>query len=180
MAHSLIALSFLLATMLVGVFFAYIYSLKRQSYLLLWTAGWVFYALYYLGPAVSFWTGWNPLLTALSAPMFGFAGICFFLGAQVYTRQKPWVVPAIVVAVALVAWATANAFDLFSITAITPAALVFLAAAFLFWQESRHYETIADRLLAAAFAGWGLLFLSFPFLEARHSYFTDAFLPVSA
>src|SRR5580704_11713013 len=129
MAHSLIALSFLLATMLVGVFFAYIYSLKRQSYLLLWTAGWVFYALYYLAAAVSFWTGWNPLLTTLSTPMYGFAGICFFLGAQLYTRQKPWIIPAIAFAFALLLWAAANAFDLFSVTAIIPAALIFLAAA---------------------------------------------------
>jgi diguanylate cyclase (GGDEF)-like protein/putative nucleotidyltransferase with HDIG domain len=180
MAHSLIAISFLLATLLVGVFFAYIYSLKRQTYLLLWTAGWALYGSYYLAPAISFWTGWNPLLNGLSAPMYGFAGICFFLGAQLYTRQKPWVTPAIAVAIGLLIWAGANAFGLFSITPIAPCSLIFLATGFLFWRESRHYETIADRLLAVAFAGWGLLFLSFPFLEARHSYFTDAFLPVSA
>ena len=179
MAHSLIALSFLLTTLLLGVFFAYVFSLKRQAYLLLWTAGWAFYGLHYLAPALSFWTGWNPLLNALNAPMYGFASLCFFLGAQLYTRQKPWITPAIVFAIGLLIWAAANAFGLFSITSIAPSSFVLLAAGILFWRESRHYETIADRLLAAAFVGWGLLFLSFRFLQARHTYLADAFLPVS-
>jgi len=34
MVQSIIALSFLIGTLLVGVFFAYVYSLKRQQYLL--------------------------------------------------------------------------------------------------------------------------------------------------
>ena len=42
--NNLIALAMLAATSLVAGFFAYIYSLKRQPYLLLWTAGWTLFA----------------------------------------------------------------------------------------------------------------------------------------
>ena len=55
MPQSVIALGLLLGTLLVGVFFAYIFSLKRQNYLLFWTAAWALYALHYLCPALSPW-----------------------------------------------------------------------------------------------------------------------------
>ncbi len=49
--HGLIAIALLIATSLVAGFFAYIHSVKRQMYLLLWTAGWCLLALHYLGSA---------------------------------------------------------------------------------------------------------------------------------
>ena len=44
--NNFIALALLATTSLVAGFFAYIYSLKRQVYLLLWTAGWSLFALH--------------------------------------------------------------------------------------------------------------------------------------
>ena len=79
MSQSVIALALLLGTLLVGVFFAYIYSLKRQNYLLYWTVGWALYALHYLCPALSPWIGTNIVLSSLNHALFGFAAICFFL-----------------------------------------------------------------------------------------------------
>jgi hypothetical protein len=38
--QSFIAFALLIATTLVAGFFGYVYNLKRQTYLLLWTAGW--------------------------------------------------------------------------------------------------------------------------------------------
>src|SRR5208337_1127220 len=75
MVQIIIALSLLIGTLLVGVFFAYVYCLKRQQYLLYWTAAWVFYGLHYLCPGLSPWTGEHTLLTSLNHALFGFAGI---------------------------------------------------------------------------------------------------------
>src|SRR5579862_3927524 len=98
MSQSILALGLLLATLLVGVFFAYIYSLKRQVYLLYWAAGWALYALHYLYPALAPRIGSNAFLSSLNYALFGLAALCFFLGAQLYTRQKLWLKPAIGVA----------------------------------------------------------------------------------
>ena len=49
----LISLALLVATAFVAGYFAYIYNLKRQAYLLYWTAGWSMLALHYLGSGLS-------------------------------------------------------------------------------------------------------------------------------
>jgi hypothetical protein len=80
----------LAATSLVAGFFAYIYSLKRQPYLLLWTAGWTLFALHYLGAALAQWVPDTPLQTALDRWLYAMAAVFFFLGAQLYAQRKPW------------------------------------------------------------------------------------------
>ena len=154
MVLSLIALGFLLATVLVGVFFASIHSLKRQLYLLFWAGAWLLFALHLLPTAISHWTAPNPFLLAMSSCLFGFAGIGFFLGTQLYMRQKVRRGLAITAAMVLIAWASANALQVLSISAVLPASLIYIAVAVLFWRESRHHETLADQLLAIAFAVW--------------------------
>src|SRR5579885_802066 len=180
MAQHVIALGLLLGMLLVGAFFAYIYSLKRQNYLLCWTLGWAFYSLHYLDPALSPWIGTNSALSALNQAFFGFAGLCFFLGAQLYTRQKFSLKPTIAAAVALAAWSAANAFHAFSISSFVPSSLVYIAVGYLFWQESRHHETLADRLIGTAFTAWGLIILLFFVLPSVQRLIGDALPTVSA
>src|SRR5262249_56520627 len=79
-------------------FFASIYSLKRQTYVLLWTAGWSLFALHYLSPALSLWVPASALQTALNRWLYGLAGLCFFLGAQLYAQRKPWIKRCAIVA----------------------------------------------------------------------------------
>ena len=88
--NNFIALALLAATSLVAGFFAYIYSLKRQVYLLLWTAGWSLFALHYLGSALAQWVPDTPLQTALDRWLYAVAALFFFLGAQLYAQRKPW------------------------------------------------------------------------------------------
>ena len=180
MSHSVIALGLLLGTLLVGVFFSYIYSLKRQNYLLYWTAGWAFYALHYLCPALSPWIGSNIVLSSLNHALFGFAAICFFLGAQLYTHHKLWLKPAIGAAAVLALWSAANAFQYFPVSSFIPAALIYVAVGFLFWNESRHHETLADHLLGLAFSSWGIVFLLFFLLPSAQKSIGDSILTVSA
>jgi diguanylate cyclase (GGDEF)-like protein len=180
MSPNATALGLLLGTLLVGVFFAYIYSLKRQNYLLYWTAGWAFYALHYLCPALSPWIGTSIVLSSLNHALFGFAAICFFLGAQLYTHKKLWLKPAIGSAVFLALWSTANAFQIFSVSSFIPAAIIYVAVGYLFWNESRHHETLADRLLGLAFSSWGIVFLAFFLLQSAQKFIGESILIVSA
>lgn len=179
MIQSLIALGFLLTTLLVGVFFAYIYSIKRQAYLLFWAAAWILFALHLAPAAVSPWIKSNAFLVTLNAGLFGFAGISFFLGTQLYTRKKPWIAAAIGAAVFLSAWAAVNAFQILPISAVVPASLIYVATSFLFWRESQHHETLADRLLALAFAAWGVLIATVYTLPAAGAFLGQAILPIT-
>jgi diguanylate cyclase (GGDEF)-like protein/putative nucleotidyltransferase with HDIG domain len=157
MAQSLIALGFFLATILVGVFYAFIYSLKRQKYLLYWAAAWLLYALHLLPAALSHWVESNPFLDALVPMFFGAAAAAFFLGTQIYTRQKLWTSVMVGSAAIVALWAVANAVQVLPVPAVLPACLIYLGVAGLFWRESLHHETLADRLLAITFAFWGVL-----------------------
>src|SRR5271167_4781282 len=180
MAQSIIALGLLIATLLVGVFFAYIYSLKRQPYLLFWTAAWAFYGLYYLAPGLAPRFAPASFIISLNHALFGFAGICFFLGTQLYFRQKLWIFPAIGAAFVLAVWSAANGLRMFSVSSYIPASLIFIAVGFLFWKESQHHETLADGLLGIAFVAWGLIFLGFPFLRLTPEDAGQALRPISS
>ena len=179
MVQSTIALGFLLATLLAGVFFTYIYSLKRQPYLLLWTAAWVFYAFHFLPAFLLPHLGSNALLAALNPILFGFAGIFFFTGTQLYTRKKAWSGAAVVAAALLVLWGAANSLQFFLPSAGFAASVIYVAVGLLFWNESRHHETLADQLLAFAFLTWGALSFASQSLPSIRESLGSAMLPMS-
>ena len=179
MIHSLIALGFLLAILLVGVFFAFIYSLKRQPYLLYWTAAWALYALHVLPYALSPEAGSSSFLNALNPLFFGLAGIAFFLGTQLYTRQKLWISPASGAATVVVLWSAANALHILSVSAVLPASLIYVGVALLFWLESRHHENLADKLLSFAFAAWGIAAFALYSLPAARGFLAQAGVPMT-
>jgi diguanylate cyclase (GGDEF)-like protein/putative nucleotidyltransferase with HDIG domain len=165
MHENFIALALLIATLLVAGFFAYIYSIKRQSYLILWTAGWVVFGAHYVVPALAPWTPSSRFENALDHWLYSLSGLLFFLGAQVYSQRKPWKIPALTMAVFLGMWAAANAADTFQVSEVIPGSLLYIAVAAVFWQESRRQETLADRLLGVSFACWGLLWGALHFLK---------------
>lgn len=156
--ENVIALALLAAASLAAGLFGYLYSLKRQSYLLLWTVGWSLFALHYLGPVLVPWMSAEALQSALHIWLHGLAAVFFFLGAQVYAQRKPWRVPATAAGALLGLWTLANALKLWKAApAVFPAALIFFAVAIVFWQETREHETIADKLLALCFACWAVV-----------------------
>src|SRR5712692_10426192 len=166
MHQNFISLALMLATTLVAGFFAYIYSIKRQTYLLLWTAGWSVFGLHYLGQALAQGTPSSALENALDHWLYTLSGLLFFLGAQIYSQRKPWKIPALVLAVFLGLWAAANAVNVIAISEVIPASMLYVAVAVVFWQESRRQETLADRLLGVSFASWGVLWVSLHILNA--------------
>ncbi|HYU21643.1 MAG TPA: hypothetical protein VEM60_00755, partial [Candidatus Dormibacteraeota bacterium] len=59
-------MSLLIATALVAGFFSYIHSIKRQTYLLLWTAAWAAFGLHYVWLTLAPWAAASPLQSALN------------------------------------------------------------------------------------------------------------------
>ncbi len=159
-------MALLIATTLVAGFFAYIHSIKRQTYLLLWTAAWAVFALHYVGPTLAPNAAASPLQSALNHWLFALSGVLFFLGAQLYSQRKAWKIPGLVVCVVFGLWAAAHASNAISVSEIIPASLLYIGVAVVFWQESRRQETLADRLLGVSFASWGVLWIALHLLNA--------------
>ena len=164
--QSFIALALLTATSLVAGFFAYLYNLKRRPYLLYWAFGWAIVALSYVAPVLSPRLETVAIQTALNGLLHAGAGILFFLGAQLYAQRKLWRLHAAGTGGALVLWAGASALGWFYIPIIFPAAAILLAVSYVFWQESRRQETLADWLLAISFAVWAFVGVILFFLRS--------------
>src|ERR1700704_4717221 len=99
MHQGFIFMALLIATTLVAGFFAYIHSIKRQTYLLLWTTAWAVFALYYVAPTLAPGAAASPLESALNHWLFALSGVLFFLGAQVYSQRKAWKITGLIVGV---------------------------------------------------------------------------------
>jgi hypothetical protein len=153
-------LALLAATALVAGFFAYIYSIKRQTYLLVWTIGWAFYSLHFVGPVMWRWVPEGPSEISFSRWLYALVPILFFLGAQLYAGRKPWIVPAGIAAAVLGLWSIANSLHYLPISVVVPSSCIFVAVAIIFWQETRRQETLADHLLAISFVCWAILKIS--------------------
>ena len=154
---SIIALGLLVATILLACFFTYVYGLKRQMYLLLWTAAWSMLALHYLSAALEPWLVTSPWQQALDHWLLAASGILFFLGTQLYAQRKPWVGWAAGAAAGLLAWAIAAEMHWFGVPLDIASATILGITALVFWQEGRRQETLADPLLAVSFAAWGAM-----------------------
>jgi diguanylate cyclase (GGDEF)-like protein len=179
MVQSLIATGFLLSTLLVGAFFAYIFSIKRQGYLLFWVGAWACCALYLFPAVLSQWIAPNPFLNAVASASLGLAGVSFFVGAQLYTRKTVWLGAAIGAAAAVAVWAALFAFGVLPFAPAFAAGVIFLAVGYLFWHESQHHETFADLFLGFAFFAWGLLLFAVCFLPPVRDRLSAVAVPIS-
>src|SRR5207245_11091697 len=86
----MIALGLLAVATLIASFFAYLYTVKRQLYLLLWTTAWSLVALHVLSPALVPWVGEVSWQAALNQWLLSCAALLFFWAAQLYVQAKPW------------------------------------------------------------------------------------------
>jgi len=179
MIQSLIAAGFLLSTLLVGVLFTYIFSIKRQTYLLFWQAAWAFCALYLLPAAIAEWLPSNAILNVVSLTSLGMAGISFFVGGQLYTRKKVWTGAAAGAAAVVAIWSVLYALQILPISPVFADAAIFLAVSYLFWHESQRHEAFADLFLGFAFFAWGLLLLALSFLPPIRDRLSPVAVPIS-
>jgi len=156
-SESIIAITLLAASALTSGFFAYMHSLRRQAYLMLWSAGWCLLALHYLSPAVEPWTSVAPWQASVNEWLLAAAALLFFSTAQVYTNAEPWVRPQIAAAGIFAVWSAAYYMHAIKVSPQFGVALVLAVIAWLFYQESQRHETFADLLLAASFLSWSTI-----------------------
>ena len=157
--ESIIAITLLATSALTSGFFAYMHSLRRQAYLMLWSAGWCLLALHYLSPALEPWTLVAPWQAAVNEWLLAAAALLFFSTAQVYTNTEPWVRPQIAAGGLFALWSAAFYLHQVKFSPQLGVAAVLAFAAWLFYQESRRHETFADLLLAASFLSWSAILI---------------------
>src|SRR5712691_3064422 len=161
----MMALGLLAVATLIASFFAYLYTVKRQLYLLLWTTAWSLVALHVLSPALVPWVGEVPWQAALNQWLLSCAALLFFWAAQLYVQAKPWVGRIAGAAMVLLVWAIVHQVRWVPWASSFGTGMIFLGCAWVFWQESRKQETIADLLLAASFGLWGAVVVAIAFFE---------------
>jgi len=158
-SESIIAITLLAASALTSGFFAYMHSLRRQAYLMLWSAGWCMLALHYLSPALEPWAAVAPWQATLNEWLLAAAALLFFSTAQVYTNREAWVRPQIAAGGVFAVWSAAYYLHAIKVSPQLGVAAVLAVIAWMFYQESRRHETFADLLLAASFLIWSAVLL---------------------
>jgi diguanylate cyclase (GGDEF)-like protein/putative nucleotidyltransferase with HDIG domain len=166
-SESIIAITLLAASALTSGFFAYMHSLRRQAYLMLWSAGWCLLALHYLSPALEPWMAVAPWQAAVNEWLLAAAALLFFSTAQVYTNTEPWVRPQIVAGGVFAVWSAAYYLHAISVSPQLGVAVVLAVIAWTFYQESQRHETFADLLLAGSFLSWGAIVIGELLLRAH-------------
>jgi len=166
-SQSIIAITLLIASALTSGFFAYMHSIRRQAYLMLWSAGWCLLALHYLSPALERWVIVAPWQSAVNEWLLAAAALLFFSTARVYTEAPPLVRPQIAVGGVFVLWSAAFYLHTISISPQLGVAVVLSGVAWVFYEESRHQETFADLLLAISFLSWGAIIIGEVLLPSR-------------
>jgi diguanylate cyclase (GGDEF)-like protein/putative nucleotidyltransferase with HDIG domain len=157
--ESIIAITLLATSALTSGFFAYMHSLRRQAYLMLWSAGWCLLALHYLSPALEPWIVVAPWQAAVNEWLLAAAALLFFSTAQVYTNSEPWARPQIAAGGVFALWSAAYYLHEVRISPQLGVAFVLAFIAWIFYQESRRHETFADLLLAASFLSWSAILI---------------------
>jgi diguanylate cyclase (GGDEF)-like protein len=159
-SENMIAIALLAAPALIASFFAYMHSIRRQAYLLLWSTGWCLLALHYLSPALDPWLSVAPWQSALNQWLLAAAAILFLSTAQLYTNAKPWIRPLIAAGAAFAVWAAAYYLREVSVSPEIGVAAVLAFVAWTFYRESQRHETFADLLLAASFLSWSAILVA--------------------
>ncbi|HWF12155.1 MAG TPA: hypothetical protein VG272_00340, partial [Candidatus Acidoferrales bacterium] len=129
-SESILAITLLAASALTSGFFAYMHSLRRQAYLMLWSAGWCLLALHYLSPALEPWVSVAPWQASVNEWLLAAAALLFLSTAQVYTNRVPWVHPQIAAGCVFAVWSAANYLN---VTKISPQLGVAAVLALVAW-----------------------------------------------
>ena len=151
---AIFAITVLTASGLMAGFFAYMHSLRRQTYVMLWSAAWCLVALHYLSPALEFHAAVASWQSAVNQWLLAGAALLFFSAARVYTEANLWVRIQIAAGGVFAVWAVAFYLGDFSVSPQLGTGIVLFGVAWVFYQESRRQETFADLLLAVAFVTW--------------------------
>jgi len=141
---------------LLGAFFAYMYGLKRQPYLLAWSGAWVLVALQSVGRGFDASQNLTPWQEPINEWLMAAAALVFLCSVQLYSRRPAWVRSAIIAAIAAAVWAEASYLGHFPVPLRAGTAVVLLGIGGLFWHEGKKQDSRADLFLGIAFFGWSV------------------------
>jgi len=147
----------LASTLLLGVFFVFVYLQKRQEYLLMWASGWFILSLHSITSAVLDRTGPLAWVIGLDGWLFACAALAFYGAARWYVRRDGAIHAAVIGACVAAGWAAAYAQNYVGVPLDLGIGLVFVLVGHIFWQEARKHESRADFLLSVTFVSWGIL-----------------------
>jgi diguanylate cyclase (GGDEF)-like protein/putative nucleotidyltransferase with HDIG domain len=150
------------STLLIGIFFLLVYRLKRQSYLLAWSIGWMLLFLHLATRTGRLWLAQGPAFRDLrdaDAWIQALAALTFFCAARLYARLSVPVRALAAATLITALWAVARTLGLINVPLLLGVAVIYMAVGQTFWQEGRKQEARADVFLGFAFVGWGLLLL---------------------
>jgi len=153
--ESTVSLALFMAAAFTGLFFAFLYGLKRQAYLLWWAAAWSALALNALPRAAEYWIGTGPWEQPVRACLLGAAALLFGLGTQRYSGVPLAKTEAGISAIILVAWSFVVYMKWLSVPPSLVSGVLFLFVALAFWKEGHKQQSYPDMFLCAAFFGWG-------------------------
>jgi diguanylate cyclase (GGDEF)-like protein/putative nucleotidyltransferase with HDIG domain len=168
--ESTLAFALFAATAVIAALYAYVYSIKRQLYLLLWALGWALFALHFGGFASERWIGQSPWQSSIQTWFVACAALLFLMSAQLYVHKNPWTYGIAGAAAVFAVWSVLFSQGQIGFSPNFGIALVFFVTAWLFWRASRRQDTVTDGALGIAFAMWGVLGLANEF--AARSLFT--------
>jgi diguanylate cyclase (GGDEF)-like protein len=154
--ESTVSLALFLAAAFTGLFFAFLYGLKRQAYLLWWAGAWGALTLNTLPRAAESWLGTGAWEEPFSAFMLGASALLFGLGAQSYAGTALATTEAGISAIILAAWTAVVYLKWLSVPPELVSGVLFIFVARTFWREGRKQQSYPDLFLAAAFFGWGI------------------------
>lgn len=163
-SHASIVLTERLSTFLLAAFFLYVYLRKRQSYLLAWSAAWLFVCLFFTARIGVQFLNPGPLqfvYRSLDEYFFALAALAFYCAARLYVNLAIPVRSVIAGAIVGVFWSVAHIHGSIQVTVGLYVGLIFLIVGHTFWAEGRKQESRADVLLGVTFFGWGLLLFLF-------------------
>ena len=152
----------LTSTFLLGAFFLFLYRLKRQEYLLAWSAAWLLLSAHFFAQVLGWqlmggpWTQW---IGECDESLLAMAALTFYCAARLYSGLTIPVRSMVAATAAGVMWSVAHAHNWVDVPVILGVGLVFMLVGYTFWQEGRKQEAPTDILLAITFVGWGALYL---------------------
>ena len=153
----------LASTLLLALFFSFLYRLKHQDYLLAWSIAWGLFCIHFFTGVLMKLSGsevWLKLDGIVNETVLVMASFAFYCAARLYAGLRISVrAVGAVVGIGLV-WSIAHANHWVEVPVVLAMGILFLLVGYTFWEEGRKQEARVDLLLAITFAAWGLLALS--------------------
>jgi len=158
--------------------FLYLYRVKREAYLLYWTAAWTLLALQYLAHLVHV-SGTAPagLFHAADSLLLAMACLLFLDSARTFAGGRATASVTAILTPLFLVWVVGSSSTRLAFLRWLPpevgGGLVAAVTGVMFWREGSRRELIGGRILASAFLLWASLLSTTPWADYLQSLFAS-------